>query len=286
MSLTYIIQAHRLPEQLARLVDRILMPGDHAWVHIDARAPLEPFTAARDGRLLAADVTLLERRPTPWARIGLVEVTLDGFARALESGHDFSHLSLLSGQDYPIKPPAAFAAHLAARPRDAFIEYLALPGPRPGDELARLDRRWYWIGEHRFSLPNRWLPLPRTRPLPHGLVPYKGSAFFTLPRDLVAAVLELHAARPQLLRYLRRSFNPDEYFFQTTLVNSAHRDRIVGDNLRLIDFSGGEIHPATLTCADLPRIAGSPKFLARKFDAGVDAAVLDRIDRELLGQTS
>ena len=57
----------------------------------------------------------------------------------------------------------------------------------------------------------------------------------------------------------------------------------MNDDLRYIDYSRADRGaPRILTTADLPMLAAGPWYLARKFDLGVDRAVLDRIDRELL----
>jgi hypothetical protein len=109
-------------------------------------------------------------------------------------------------------------------------EWIAPPGPGPGDQLARVDR-WFWqvSGTRSLSPPNRFTPF-------------------------------------------------DEYVFETILVNSRHRDAIVAENLHAVAWNGGH-HPATLTSADLAWLHASDRFFARKLD---DAAVLDRIDAELL----
>jgi hypothetical protein len=57
----------------------------------------------------------------------------------------------------------------------------------------------------------------------------------------------------------------------------------VNDNLRYIawqDLDAGS--PAILRKADFARLVSSPKLFARKFDATVDAEVLDLIDSEIL----
>jgi hypothetical protein len=268
-----VILAHHLPGQLARLIDRVTGPDDHVWLHIDARSDLEDVDRP--------DVTMLPRLPCTWGSLGLVRAALSGLDAAVADPRPFTHVSLLSGQDYPIKPRTELAAHLEAHPRTGWLEWMPLPGPGPGDQLARVDR-WYWrvSGTRKLSFPNRFTPfLPRRRP-PLGLPIYKGSALFTISRDQAAHVVAFARENPRFIRFFGHAYIADEYVFQTILVNSRHRDDLVAENLHAIAW-GDEHHPATLTAADLPWLRECDRFFARKL---ADADVLDRIDAELLAR--
>ena len=59
------------------------------------------------------------------------------------------------------------------------------------------------------------------------------------------------------------------------------KDRIVNDNYRYIDWSGGGANPKVLTLDDAEELKRSHKLFARKFDTTQDAAVLDVIDESL-----
>jgi hypothetical protein len=78
-------------------------------------------------------------------------------------------------------------------------------------------------------------------------------------------------------------------FFQTILMNSPFCERVTTLDaphcygLHFIDWRRGIDHPETLGIKDVPRLASTPAYFARKFDSAVDATVLDRIDAELLG---
>jgi hypothetical protein len=273
----FVILAHHLPGQLARLIDRVTGPDDHVWLHIDARSDLEQFTG-----IDRPDVTLLPRIPCTWGSLGLVEASLAGLEAIAADPRPFTHVCLLSGQDYPIRPRAELDRHLASHLETGWLEWMPLPGPGPGDELARVDR-WFWqvSGTRKVSLPNRFTPLlPRRRP-PLGLPIHKGSALFTISRAQAAYVADFARANPRFIGFFRRAYIADEYVFQTILVNSPHRDELVAETLHAIAWDG-EHHPATLTAADLPRLRESGRFFARKF---ADEDTLDLIDAELLART-
>ena len=271
MAHAIVILAHHLPAQLARLIDRVTGPEDHVWLHIDARSDLADVDRP--------DVTMLPRLSCTWGSLGLVQAALSGLEAAVADPRPFTHVSLLSGQDYPIKPHTELAAHLDAYPDTGWLEWMPLPGPGPGDQLARVDR-WYWrvSGTRKISFPNRFTPFLPRRPPPLGMTVYKGSALFTITRAQAAHVVEFARANPRFIRFFEHAYIADEYVFQTILVNSPHRDDLVAENLHAIAW-GSEHHPATLTTADLPWLQRSGRFFARKFD---NSDVLDWIDAELL----
>jgi hypothetical protein len=119
-----------------------------------------------------------------------------------------------------------------------------------------------------------WAPFPRGYPC------YKGSNWVTLSRPAVGALLTELDRRPALLRYYRRTLNPDESLIPTVLFN--HPDVAVHKRqLRYTSWPPGSAHPDVLTVDRLAELRASRKFLARKFDAAVDATVLDDLDRML-----
>jgi hypothetical protein len=54
---------------------------------------------------------------------------------------------------------------------------------------------------------------------------------------------------------------------------------MVNDNLRYIDWSEGKASPKTFTMNDLPILLHSDKLFARKFNADIDANILNEFDK-------
>jgi hypothetical protein len=70
-------------------------------------------------------------------------------------------------------------------------------------------------------------------------------------------------------------------FFETILMNSPLKSRVVNDSKRYVDFTRKERHPKILTKDDLENMKKSGKFFARKFNLAVDKDILDIIDQEI-----
>ena len=79
------------------------------------------------------------------------------------------------------------------------------------------------------------------------------------------------------MRHYRGTIAPSESFFATVLMNDPDL-KVSGDDRRYVRFAPGAANPDVLTSADLPELLASGAQFARKFDADVDARVLDALD--------
>jgi len=243
------------------------------------------------------------------ADFSMVEAYLDAAERIAGAGVEYEWLTLLSGQDYPLRPLADYERHLDRSGVQGFLRYgdvLGLDTPWP-NKPRRGHRRYFY--RYR-TLSPRWRPwlsrlkwlnevqslvhlqltygaqvgfrLPRP-PFDGAVRCYAGPAWHTLSRECVTYLLERRAAADPLVEHFRHTTSPEEAFYQTLLVNGG-RFRLANDNLRYADFTGSVGgSPRTLTGADLPRLLESPCYFARKFDVAVDEGVLDRLDERLFG---
>lgn len=291
MSLAYVILAHKLPGQLGRLVSTLYHPEDRFYIHIDAKVASTPFRAELAERFGdAGNIGYVPSVRCDWAGFGHVDATLRGMDLAL-AGRGFSHLLLLTGQDYPIKPVERIRSYFAGSIGRSFMSWSS--GDPPGSVDRTGNERWYWNGdlgrlERRFYLvrgrwrqvPNRFFPFVPPRPMPLGFRPYQGLAYWNLSVEAVRYVQRLTQEKPELVRFFRRVWGCDEFFFQMALMNSPLKDTLVNEDFRYMNWDG--YHPVTLRAADHDALSASKKFFARKVDETIDAALLDRIDETLL----
>jgi Core-2/I-Branching enzyme len=290
-SLTYIVLAHKLPGQFARLVTRLHHPGDLVLAHIDAKSDQAPFEKAlADAGMTGPGVELSTARvPVHWGGLGETQAALAAIRRAL-TVPTWSHVVLLSGQDYPIKPADEISGFLTGHPDTSFLFSSAGHDPWPADQregnqtwywdgdLRRLTLRYYRVGRYPVPLPGRWQwGIPRAARPPAGLRPRQGSAWWALHRPAAQWVLDFGDRHPEVGRFFSRVLIPAENYFQMLLDASPYRDALVQDDLHFQSWD--RWHPRVLGQADLPALLASPKLFARKFDEDQDRAVLDELDR-------
>lgn len=120
------------------------------------------------------------------------------------------------------------------------------------------------------------------RHVPGGRQLMKGSYWCTMRAGVVRELADLPRTDPGFVRWFRSTVVPDEAYVQTA-VGSDPRWNLVTDNFRFVRWTPGNPHPDTLTVDDLPEMLDSGRHFARKFDPDVDAEVLDRLERIVLG---
>jgi len=291
LRIAYIVLAHRLPQQLARLVRRLSDSDSAFFVHLDRSADrrhgCDLQRAAVDSLAGASQVVLLKRHACYWGNFHIVEATLEGIGAILQSRRPFDRVVLLSGQDYPIKPLSQIRSYFAHHTHEEFIESFPLTAPNrwsghrgPYNAIARV-KRWH------LHFRSRTLTLPWKRPFLRGVVPYGGSQWWALSMDCIEYIWGFVQREHRFLAYFRNTFIPDELFFHTIISNSAFAERVSGHDLTFADWSRpGPPYPATLDRTYLQTLCDSPKLFARKFDMDEDPGLLDLIDANLLREGS
>jgi hypothetical protein len=295
VKIVYLVQSHRNPGQVLRLV-RALREGPSAHVlvrHDQRRSRLYADEVDAAGGTLVEDRVEVE-----WAQWSYVEVMLAFLRRAAQLAPDWT--LVLSGQDYPLRPPAEIEARLAETEADALlgsVRTIDAVRPPAGEE----DEFFLRTAYHHFRRPRRLPHLPRAvrpliyvrdlpplvgirRPRPIRAVTrrpdlrlYASSDWLTLGRRGLEALLAAADDRA-LMRAFRRVAVPSESLFATVLLGDETLT-VERDNRRFVPFpSPGSPHPATLTAADLEAALASGADFGRKFDARVDGRVLDLLD--------
>jgi len=281
--LAYLVSAYKLPEQLVRLVSRLSTPRCHFFIHVDRQTDDAVFDRMVEPLTAVPNVHFLDRHPSYYGGFGHVRATLKGIDALLRMNLSFDHIVLLTGQDYPIKSNDEIERFLGARGGQAFLEYFPLPFEewRGGG----LDRFEHWhirvAGRYLRLPPGRW----GRRRFPSGMKPFGGSPYWCFSRECVEYIDEFVRRSPSFVRFFKYVNVPDELFFHTILLNSPLAETIVNDDLRYVEWRDIEVAggPAVLRRSDFGKLMRSPDLFARKFDASIDASVLDMIDAKIEG---
>jgi len=297
MKIAYIVLAHKLPEQLIRLVRKLNTPGSVFFIHVDKKAHAEIYKRMTESLASCENVHFLERHAIYYGDYSHVRATLAGIRKLLVFQIPFDYVILITGQDYPIKSNEQIETCLRDSGQKSYMEYFSLPdGDNWKDDNGGQDRINYWYLHWRgwelplmkriqswVSIPDRtWSflskVLPLQRCLPGKFKGYGGSAYWCLSRDCTEYVDEFTRRNRSFVKFFEHVGIPGEIFFQTILLNSPLRDRVVNDNLRYIVWSNSR-HPATLGKPDFDLFMDTHNLFARKFDITKDEKVLDMIDQ-------
>ncbi|HEY3672816.1 MAG TPA: beta-1,6-N-acetylglucosaminyltransferase [Acidimicrobiia bacterium] len=279
MKLAFLITAYKYPDQLARLTRRLAtsFPGCSQHVHVDAKYDVVPFVAATHPDV---DVQFLRsRQKVHWGAFSATRAIGLLADAALASGCD--RAVLLSEQCYPIRPAAELVALFEENADREFVDARLLRTEWPA-ALARFDRYYFpdvkpdWVCNTAERVANT--VLPRREP-PDDLELYGGSTWWSLTRDALEH-LRAPEKRARADRFFRTTACADEAYVQTIMMNEPRFASRIAPLLTYVRFDRAVStdHPVVWTTAELPELAASGCFFARKFDERIDVSVLDALD--------
>jgi hypothetical protein len=271
--------AHKEPEQIERLIKKFsLLPIDF-YIHLDKKIKKNPF----DYLSRIPNVYFITRRIyVRWASYNFLNAIIHSFREVLESGVSYDFLSLMSGQDYPIKPVSSYFQTLQNNIGRNFISFED-DGKWWSHAISRIHKYHFtnfgFRGKYKLQffinelLPNRKFPLPYTL--------YGGprAMCMTLSRDCAAYIVDFIKSNKKLRHFIRFTWGPDEFLVPTLIMNSKFRETVINDNFYYIDWTSGGPNPKILATEDFDLLISSDKLLARKFDIKKDSAILDMLDK-------
>ncbi len=279
--LACVVLAHEAPHQVRRLVTALApLP---VFLHVDARVAAPLY--AELTRDLPDHVAVTERVATAWATFGAVRAELVAYEQVLAQS-SATHVALMSGSDYPLLSVDDISRVLTPLLGRSIADFRPLPIPYWGMSggLGRL-RYFHWAW-HRHVVR---LPVPRR--VPSGLVLAGGPVQKILARHHVEALLRAVRDRPELPRFWRRAWAPDETFAATIMSSPSlvpdWADQHVDELAWLIDWRQKGIKgPPWLTLEHLDFVRAAhgttdsvvPKMFARKFHPQLSAELLDAVD--------
>lgn len=310
MTILFLLQTHKDPEHLKRLVSLLRKgcPTSQVLICHDEKAPPLPtglfaedahvhLTSGRGGR---GDFLII-----------------DGYLKALAWLRDhqieYDWLINLSGADFPVTSLKGFEEELARTQHDGFLHHFDVLTQAPA-EMAPMswaqhhgyDRYYYQYRKYKPELnqfERKLLAFPRifaekylrflrintayglmigtharNHPFKGDFKCYAGSYWHTIRRECAEYMLDFCEEHPETVEYFRHVLVPDESFIQTVLVNNR-RFRFHAKNRRYFDMSKSRHgHPKLLTEADLPSILGADYFFARKLERASGETVFSTLE--------
>jgi hypothetical protein len=229
----YILLCHRNPAAVVAQARQLTAAGDRVAIHLDARAPQADFDRLRSDLRDAPGVTFARRVRCGWGEWSLVAATLEGVKAALAAFPDATHLYLLSGDCMAIKTAQWTHAFLDARDADHIetVDFRTGGWIRTGLREERLIYRHVFNERARKRLFYAALDLQKrlglSRRTPSGLRIMIGSQWWCLRRRTAEAILDFMKDRPDVVRFFRTTWIPDETFFQTLVAHLVPEDEIV-----------------------------------------------------------
>ncbi len=229
----YILLCHRNPAAIVAQARRLTAAGDAVAIHLDARAPRADFDRLRTELRDTPGIAFARRVKCGWGEWSLVAATLEGMRAALSAFPDASHLYLLSGDCMAIKTAEWTHAFLDARDADHIeaVDFHTGGWIKTGLREERLLYRHLFNERSQKRLFYAALDLQKrfglARRTPAGLRIMIGSQWWCLRRRTAESILAFLRRRPDVTRFFRTTWIPDETFFQTLVSHLVPDEEIV-----------------------------------------------------------
>ncbi|MCV2865979.1 beta-1,6-N-acetylglucosaminyltransferase [Defluviimonas sp. WL0075] len=272
--IAFILLCHKDPEGVIRQATSLAEAGDCVAIHFDGRSGDDAFARIRQGLEGVAGVTFARRRiKCGWGEWSLVAATLETVRAARRAFPDATHYYMISGDCMAIKPAAQAHAFLDAADVD-YIESFDFHQSgwiKTGIREERLIYRHFFNERRRKALFYWSLGLQRRlglkRPVPAGLRMMIGSQWWCLRRDTIDKLLVFCDARPDVVRFFRATWIPDETFFQTLVRHLVPANEIQARTLTFLAFTDYGM-PTTFHDDHYDFLLAQDSLFARKISAG------------------
>ena len=242
--IAFILLCHKDPEAIIRQAGQLTAAGDFIAIHFDARAPAAAYRRIREALDDNPSVTFARRRmKCGWGEWSLVAATIEAVRAALAAFPEATHLYMLSGDCMAIKS-AAYAHRLLDLADVDYIEsfdFFESGWIKTGMVAERLIyRHWFnertqkWLYYQSLELQKRFA---LERAIPDDIQMMIGSQWWCLRRRTVESVLQFVDSRPDIVRFFRTTWIPDETFFQTLVRHVVPRAEIRSRTLTFLMFT-------------------------------------------------
>ncbi|CAJ1440892.1 unnamed protein product [Effrenium voratum] len=290
-AVAYVILAHQFPENVLRLISRLLVPLESIFaVHVDEKSPqmYNELLHWVDANNLDHAVQIFSQFNIVRGGPNMLKAEIEGIRLLLNHVIHWDFCVLLSEQDYPMRANSAFAEYLWMHRGTSFVSV---------DEGECERDVSYQCGDRVVSLSGG-VQFPK---IP-GLRYASGSQWFAISREL-ASLVGFNSTNPTcmvgtIFYDLTAVKQPDESFFQVTVLNSEFCTRYSDytlhwtdkDSMRQVRSLTSEYNILSPGVLSFPKDAAKVQevreqslwaFFARKFDDSKESSQLkDYLDSQ------
>lgn len=292
MTHAFLITAYKDLEQLSSLIQQLKHRDSYIYIHIDKKSKqlldnLKDKFSPKDNVFVISDPVKVN-----WGGFSHLQAILLLINEAKKNPLP-NYFHLISGQDFPITSRTAFDSFFEANAGKEFLSYAKMPDSQWEDGgLKRID--YYHLNDildpkkylfprlnGRFLRLQKFLHMKRKYPT-YIKDFYGGGTWWSLSRNSITEICSFTTQHPSFADWFKNTHCSEEVFFQTILLNSSLKDKVVNDDLRYVnwDLKNGSC-PANLDESDLETILNCKnKFFARKIDSSFGKGLREKLTRK------
>ena len=280
MRIAHLILTYTNPAQTERMIKNMSHDNFDFYVHVDKKFDITPHLYLKS----LDNVYFIENRmDVKWADFSTVLATFQCIKEIVDTGIKYDFINFLSGQDYPLVRPQMLNEFFIKNLGKEFLSYRDIRNDWV-EGLIRMEK-FYFTGLNfsgKYMAQDILNTIMPKRKIPYNLHPYGKSMFWMLSPGAAMHVVNTVEGDKKLHHFFSLCWGSDEFVFQTILMNSSYKDKVVNNNYRYIDWSAGGANPKVLGIEDADRLLKTDMLFARKFDMTKKPEILDFIDKYLL----
>ena len=239
----YLLLCHKNPELIVEQAEMLTGNGDYVSIHFDRRGGQTDFSAIKDALKDNQNICFAPRMKCGWGEWSLVQGSLNALKVGFKAFPEATHFYMLSGDCVPIKPNKHMHWFLDNSGKD-YIEhhdFFESDWIKVGLKEERLIYR-HWFNERNnkaffYASVETQRALGMARDLPEGLQIMVGSQWWCLRRSTISKVLKFLTERPDVPKFFKTTWIPDETFFQTLVMHLVASSEVESRTLTFLSFS-------------------------------------------------
>ena len=242
--IAFILLCHKDPDAIIAQAVRLTAAGDYVSIHFDARATDDDYARIQKALRKNTSVVMAGHRVKGgWGEWSLVQGSLNAVREALQAFPKATHFYLLSGDCAPIKTADYIHKFLDREDADYIesFDFFKSDWIKTGLREERLVYRHFFNERSQkevfYTALNWQKRLGLKRKIPADLEIMIGSQWWCLRRQTIETILAFIAKRRDVVRFFRRSWIPDETFFQTLVRHLVPETEIRSQTLTFLMFT-------------------------------------------------
>lgn len=279
MRVAHLIITYTSPQQTERMIKRMYHPNFDFYIHVDRKLELKHY------QFLGAlpNVFFIQNRiNVKWADFSTINAIFAGIKEITSNGAQYDFINLLSGQDYPVKSAYYIYNFFLKNAGKEFLSYLDIKNDWKNG-LERIENYfltdWEFQGKYTIeTLLNKLLP---KRQIPYGLHPYGKSMYWMLHPDTAAFVVDKVENDKEIQQFFSYCWGSHELVFQTVLLNSPLKSKVINNNYRYNDSSSDEEEIELTNENHLQAVRNSSILFINNIDLDKNPKLFDLIDNVL-----
>lgn len=242
--IAFILLCHKDPEAIVQQAEQLTAVGDYIAIHFDARAPKDAYAYIQQHLGNNPNVAFAKKRiKCGWGEWSLVQATLYAVEAAVDAFPRATHFYMVSGDCMAIKSASHAKALLDGDDCDYIesFDFFESDWIKTGMKEERLIyRHWFNERNNKTVFYNSWWAqrkLGLERDIPADLQIMIGSQWWCLRRRTIEWIIDMTKTRPDVMKFFRTTWIPDETFFQTLVRHLVPEPEIRTRTLTFLMFT-------------------------------------------------